>query len=76
MKVPSWLFSLPKTREVCAVNTRQQHQLYVPKTHTCTAERSLLVSGPKLWNSLLSNVKSSNSINSFKKQLKGYLLDF
>ena len=72
--VPSWLFYLPTSREMCAVNTRQQHHLHVPKTNTCTAERSFLVSGPKLWNSLPNDIRNKASSSSFKTQLRGYLL--
>ncbi len=72
--VPSWLFFLPTTREMCAVNTRQQHQLRVPKTNICIAERSLLVSGPKLWNSLPNNLRNKTSAGTFKTQLRGCLL--
>ncbi len=72
--VPSWLFPLPTSREMCAVNTRQQHQLHVPKTNTCTADRSVLVSGPKLWNSLPNNIRNKTSTGSFKTHLRGYLL--
>ncbi len=72
--VPSWLFSLPLIRETHSVNTRQQHQLHVPKTNNFTAERSILVAAPKLWNSLPLNIKSLSSLPAFKKGLKNYLL--
>ena len=73
--VPSWLFSLPTTRQTHSVNTRQQHQLHVPKTNTFIAERSISVAGPKLWNSLPLNVKNKNSLPAFKNKLRDYLLN-
>ena len=71
--VPNHLLSLPSVRDVCPVNTRQQHQLYVPRTKTLTGARSILVDGPKYWNSLPSNIRCAQSTRSFKKNLSLYL---
>lgn len=48
-RFPHWLFTLPRVCDVNenVVNTRQQ-QLYVPKFHTCSGEKSLPVAGPSL----------------------------
>ncbi len=63
------LFSLQSVNEISPVQTRQQQQLYVPSYKTNTGERSFLISGPKLWNSLPKRVKDTQSLQSFKKDL-------
>ena len=73
--VPSYLFPLPRVRDVRAVTTRQQDQLYVPSTNTNTGARSMLVDEPKFWNSLPSEIRGSQSIRSFKSQLMSHLLN-
>lgn len=55
--------------------TRQTDNLVVKRTRTKLAERALSVRGPVLWNTLPSDVKESETINSFKRKLKGYFLD-
>ena len=54
--------------------TRQQNNIFVPPTRTITGERGMGVRGPSLWNGLPENVKNSNSVYSFKRNLKTYLL--
>ena len=72
-RLPSWLFSFPRVRETHEVNTRHQHQLYVPKTKTFIGDRSLLVAGPKLWKSLPNHVTDTKCMSTFKRKLKNYL---
>jgi hypothetical protein len=50
--------------------------LVEPRTKTVLAERAFSFSGPKLWNSLPAVLKSSPSLNVFKKNLKTFLFDF
>lgn len=71
---PNHLMSLPKVRDIRSLPTRQQQQLYVPKTNTLIGERSVLVAGPKLWNTLPTKVRNANTQSSFKKQLFHHLL--
>ncbi len=73
--VPSHLFSMPRVSDVCTVPTRQQSNLYVPKTNTSTGARSLMVAGPKFWNSLPSSIKNAQSTRTFKKNLFKHLLN-
>ncbi len=73
--IPDHLFSLPRVSEVCTVPTRQQHNLCEPKTNTCTGARSLLVAGPKFWNSLPASIGTALSIRTFKKLLFAYLFN-
>ena len=42
----------------------------VPRTRTQFGDRSFAVAGPRVWNSLLAQLRDSNSICSFRKQLK------
>lgn len=72
--IPEHLMSLPTVRDIRSLPTRQQQQLYVPKTNTNMGERSVLVAGPKLWNTLPTNVRNANTLSSFKKQLFNHLL--
>ena len=71
---PNYLMSLPTVRDIRPLPTRQQQQLYVPKTNTLIGERSVLVSGPKLWNTLPTKVRNAATLFSFKKQLLNHLL--
>ena len=71
--IPSYLFSMPKVSDVCSVPTRQQHNMYEPKTNTCTGARSLLAAGPRFWNSLPPHIKNAPSIRTYKKLLHTYL---
>ena len=74
-RLPGWLFSLPKVNDTHGINTRHQHQLLVPKTRTFIGDRSLLVAGPKLWNSLPNHVKDTKCMSTFKRELKNYLFN-
>lgn len=69
-RLPSWLYSLPKVRDTHTLNTRHQQLLHVPKTSTCMGDRSLLVSAPKLWNSLPTHIRNTTCMTTFKRELK------
>ncbi len=73
--VPSHVLSLPTVRDVRPLSTRQQLQLCVPRTNTCTGAKSILIEGPKLWNSLSAEVRCTEEISSFKKSMWQYLLN-
>ena len=48
--------------------------LAVPRTKSVTfKQRSLVVSGPQLWNSLPTVIKMENSLDGFKRKMKTYL---
>ena len=48
--------------------------LAVPRTKSATfKQRSLVVSGPQLWNSLPTEIKMENSMDGFKKKIKTHL---
>ncbi|XP_068690995.1 uncharacterized protein [Montipora foliosa] len=56
------------------LHSNNQYLLRVPKSRTTTfGDRAFSVCAPKLWKNLPSDVKSSPSIDIFKKKLKTYL---
>ena len=56
-------------------NTRFATDYHLPKSHTTFFQRSIIYSGPCLWNSLPSAIRDSKSLNVFKSKYKKYLLD-
>jgi hypothetical protein len=57
------LFSL----RVTPYNLRGSHILTIPKSNTTTyGLKSIIYSGPKLWNSLKDNIRTSNKLSSFR----------
>ena len=54
--------------------TRQQYNLHVPKCQTFLRQRTIVFQSPKLWNSLPLELRTSHSLNSFKRSLKSFLL--
>ena len=73
-QLPYWLLNLPQVSEYNNRITRQQNNLLVPPTRTMMGERKLSVRGPRLWNDLPQTVKSTVSINTFKKNLKRHFM--
>ena len=73
-QLPFWLLNLPQVSEYNNRITRQQNNLLVPPTRTMMGERKLSVRGPRLWNDLPQTVKSTVSINTFKKNLKRHFM--
>ena len=49
--------------------------LVIPRTKTVTASRAFRIAALKAWNSLPATVRSSNSINGFRRQLKTHLFN-
>ena len=48
--------------------------LHISRSHSAYFDRAFSVQGPKLWNSLAADNKNSTTIDSFKCELKRYLL--
>ena len=49
--------------------------LQVPRSNLKSyGDRRFSIAGPKLWNSLPASLRNADSLNSFKKHLKAYLL--
>ena len=65
------LFQISKSN----YNLRSQTKitLIVPRTNTSIGDRSLSVSGPRLWNSLPSFIQSAPSVQNFKNKLQTHL---
>ena len=74
---PSYLRDLLSVKETPRENLRSSVdnlKLALPSTrHKTFADRSFSVYGPKIWNSLPYNIRSSNNIYSFTKKLKTHL---
>jgi len=47
--------------------------LYVPRTNLCFGSRLFHIAAPAVWNSLLSTLRSSQTLNTFWKHLKTHL---
>ena len=72
--LPRGLLALATVGDVGLVQTRQQHNLVIPRTSTVTGERNLAVKGPKLWNDLPLTIKNAPSLYTFKRNLREYIL--
>lgn len=73
-KYPNWLFTLPTVSHFNQRSTRQQDNLFVPRTHTDYGQRSMLVRGPRLWNALPQCIKNVANVARFKSSLKEHML--
>jgi hypothetical protein len=55
------------------INTRFNHNLYLPSTNLSIVQRGVLLSGSRIYNHLPSNIKlKSENIKEFKLLLKTY----
>ena len=57
------------------LRSSSHEDLKIPRSYTQYMDKSFSLCGPKLWNNLPSNIKSSKSLNIFKRKLKEYILD-
>lgn len=72
--VPDWLFKFSTVGETQTRPTRQSNNLFVRRTNTDMGTRAISVRGPKIWNNIPNDVKTS-SIQVFKGKLKKYILE-
>lgn len=72
---PDWYLKFPTVREHTTSNTRQLNNLYVGRARTDSGARAITILGPKLWNTLPTNVINSESLYAFKSRLSGILLN-
>jgi len=56
-------------------NTRQVGNFAIKSCRTVKKSLCLSIKGPKIWNTLPQNIKSSRTLNTFKKTYKVYLLN-
>ena len=73
-KLPDWVISLPTVSQHHARETRQAHDLKVPKTRTILADKSLKVKGAKAWNNLPGEIKNIFEPYKYKSRLKVHLM--
>ncbi len=71
---PEWLLNFPSAAQLSELIARQNIDLFIPKVRTDNGERSILASGPRVWNKLLHDIKELPSLVSFKKALTTYAL--
>ena len=71
-KAPKYLTEMfTKVEETNPYNLRNgEVNFYLPKPHTENLKKSFRYSGPKLWNTLPLEVKTTGSLSKFKKRLK------
>ena len=74
--LPEWLFEFPSVGVAQVRPTRQSNNLIVKRTTTDLGARALSVRGPRVWNEIPLDVKSSTSIQLFKENLKKHFLRF
>ena len=48
--------------------------LHVPKSNIVKGDRAFLIAGPKVWNSLPSNIRAITNLVDFKKKLKTFFI--
>ena len=76
-QAPDYLSNLISFRKPTYA-TRLSHDstlLSIPRTRTRTADNAFQVAGPRLWNSLPTNMRQAKSLDIFKGQLKTHLFN-
>ncbi len=71
---PQHVVNLTTVTDITDSRTRQQFQLYVPRTNTQSGGRSFSVTAPVLWSKLPPGVKETASVQTFAANLKSYIL--
>lgn len=71
---PEWFLNFSTVGENTGSRTRQNNNLFVPRTTTDAGARATVVCGPKLWNELPHCIRSCGSIQSFKARFKRLFL--
>ena len=64
-----------RNNQIHNYSTRNASALRIPHARTMFAQKTLICTGPKIRNSLNSNITSSVSISVFKRKMKPYLLN-
>jgi len=62
----------PGRRQLRSATSTDYH---VPRTKTKLGDRAFSIAGPKAWNNLPQSVRSADSLDSFKRNLKFYLFN-
>ena len=64
----------PLNANIHSYSTRSHDDFHIPKVRTSLAQSNLIYNGPITWNKLPCNLKSCNSLNQFKRNMKKYLI--
>ncbi len=73
-KAPKYISELFTFRETRQSRSTSQNLLFVPRTNCVTfGDRAFSVYAPSLWNTLPLAIRSADSVDSFKSQVKTYL---
>ena len=56
-------------------NTRGSLNFHLPQIRTTVAKNSIFFKGPTIWNNLPIHIKSSPSLNIFKRRYKSLLIN-
>ena len=71
---PAYIKDLLQVYKPCRqLRSSDDNLLSVPRVNLQFGERAFSVAAPKFWNKLPNNVRSSQTLGCFKKQLKTYL---
>ena len=70
---PLGVLQIPQVRHSHERNTRQMHDLQVPRTRTKIADRALSIRGSIQWNKLPETIKQNTRITLFKKKVKEFV---
>ena len=68
--VPAYADEIFHPADQSRITRRSKFRLNVPFRKSNTGQKCLSYQGPKLWNSLKSDLKSTNNINTFKHKIK------
>jgi len=68
------LFTYVRDVNLCNTRSASDNTLTIPKVNKHVFSQSIQVSGPRTWNRVPSEVRTSNSLCSFKTSLSNYLL--
>ena len=69
------IFKLVESVHSYRTRSTSRNDLYIPKHSTQIFKKSFVFNGVKIWNSLLKDLRTSTSLNSFKMKCKSYFLN-
>ena len=67
---PAYAVEIFHPADQSRITRRSKFRLNVPFRKSSTGQKCLSYQGPKFWNSLKSDLKSTNNINTFKHKIK------
>src|SRR5271155_312648 len=72
-KQPSYLLDLITPLPASGRRSSSQNRLVTQRVKSTSGQRSFFYSAPTIWNSLPNSLRCSNSLDSFRSNLKTYL---